>query len=160
MNIKTSTSQNAGWRVRGFTLIEVMVSVALLALMLAALYPAFILGFANVKTTREEERATQIVTQKLESLRLCTWTSLSNYPSTFVDYYTPQTTAKGTVYGGTITIVGASALPAGYRDKVKLVTISVYWTNYVNSAPVVHNRQMQTLAAYWGLQNSLWGNGS
>jgi len=111
-----------------------------------------------------DERATQIVTQKLESLRLCTWAELATYPANFVDYYTPQSTNKGTVYGGTITIASASTfLPssAGYRDQVKLVTISVNWTNYVsNGNPIVHTRQMQTLAAYWGLQNSLWGNGS
>jgi prepilin-type N-terminal cleavage/methylation domain-containing protein len=164
MNIKASTWQNAGGAVRAFTLVEVLISVGLLAIMVAAIYPAFILGYASIKTTREDERATQIVTQKLESVRLCTWDELATYPATFVDYYNPlgvTNSTQGTLYSGTMTIANA-VLPSSpsYQSKVQLITIGVTWTNYVNSSPITHTRQMQTLSAYWGLQNYLWGNGS
>jgi Tfp pilus assembly protein PilV len=173
MNIKTSAPQIAG-RARGaFTLVEVMISVGILALMVIGLYSAFAFGFASIKTTREDERATQILEQKLEAVRLCTWLQLSNLQTSFVDYYDPLGTTNGrvgTVYYGTISATGtATNLIHGesYISQVHLITASVTWTNYLNSfkttnsvvnkSPVPHSRQMQTLAAYNGIQNYTWG---
>jgi prepilin-type N-terminal cleavage/methylation domain-containing protein len=172
MNMKPSLSPPAGRCARAYTLVEVMVSVGLLAIMLSATYPAFILGFASVKTTREDDRATQIVVQKLEGFRLLRFSDQLNYSSTFLDYYNPTNNnmqgltngSQGAVYYGTMTIStnSTTVIPssASYANLVRLVTISVTWTNYVNSAPIAHTRQMQTLSAFYGLQNYLWGNGS
>ena len=164
MNIKASTWQNAGGAVRAFTLVEVLVSVGLLAIMLAAIYPAFILGYASIKTTREDERATQIVTQKLESVRLCTWNELATYPATFVDYYNPlglTNGTQGTLYAGTMSVTPSTNVissSVSYQSNVRLVTMGVTWTNYVNKIPIVHTRQMQTLSALNGLQNYIYGS--
>jgi prepilin-type N-terminal cleavage/methylation domain-containing protein len=166
MNIKASTWQNGGGAVRAFTLVEVLVSVGLLAIMLAAIYPAFILGYASIKTTREDQRATQIVTQKLESVRLCTWNELATYPATFVDYYNPlglTNGTQGTLYAGTMSVTNANSVITGsptpsYQSNVRLVTMGVTWTNYVNNSPIVHTRQMQTLSALNGLQNYIFGS--
>jgi prepilin-type N-terminal cleavage/methylation domain-containing protein len=165
MNIKASTSQNAARGAQAFTLIEVMVSVALLAIMMAAIYPAFVIGFASIKTTREDERATQIVTQKLESFRLLTFNEQLLCPTSFVEYYDPygSNNSQGALYAGTITIAtNTTALNqvipnTSYQSNVRLITIGVTWTNTINNNPVVHTRQMQTLSAYWGLQNYLYG---
>jgi prepilin-type N-terminal cleavage/methylation domain-containing protein len=168
MNINFLKSPKSCGSARGYTLVEVMVSVGVLAVMLAALYPAFALGFSSIKTTREDARATQIVTQKLEGFRLITWDNQNVCPSTFVDYYNPADTngAKGAVYYGTITIQtnGTAALntvvPAActYQSQIRLITIGVTWTNNINNNTAIpHQRKMQTLSAFNGLQNYLFG---
>jgi prepilin-type N-terminal cleavage/methylation domain-containing protein len=166
MNTKPSISQPARRCARAFTLVEVMVASGVLAIMVAACYPAYILGFASIKTTREDERATQIITQKLEGFRLITWANQNICPTNFGTYYNPLGTNSqlGAYYGGTITIDTNSTtlntvIPnTSYQSNVRLITIGVTWTNYVNSTPIVHTRQMQTLSAFYGLQNYLWGN--
>ena len=162
MNIKSSTSQNAGRALRAFTLVEVIVSAGLLGIMMIVIYPAFIFGFASVKTTREDERATQIVTQKLEAIRLCTWAQLTNYPATFKDYYNPlglTNNTAGAVYYGTMSTTApyANLTTESYKSQVHLITMSVTWTNYIGKVAAGHTRQMQTLSAYYGLQNYIWG---
>ena len=171
MNNKASTSQNAERASQGFTLVEVMISVGILALMLIGLYSAFAFGFASIKTTREDLRATQLLNQKMEAVRLCTFSELSNLPATFVDYYDPTgitNSRAGAVYYGTITVGTPTNLTTeSYKSQVYLVTIGVKWTNYLNSfkstnsvvnqSPVPHSRQMQTLSALNGMQNYLSG---
>ena len=162
MNIKASTSQNAGRGAQAFTLIEVLVSVALLAIMMAAIYPAFVIGFASVKTTREDERATQILTQKLEAVRLLTYAQLTNNLNnlTFTEYYNPaglSNNTQGATYVGTVSISAATILTTEtYKSLMSIVTMTVTWTNSVAKASIPHSRTMQTLSAYNGLQNYVW----
>jgi hypothetical protein len=47
-----------------------MISVTILAIMVSSLYAAFNSGFASMMVSREEMRATEIMTQKLEAIRL------------------------------------------------------------------------------------------
>jgi hypothetical protein len=131
-----------------------------LAILLVSLFAGFALGFGLIKSTREDLRATQILTQKIESIRLCTWAQLTNQcPLTFTETYSSGSTSV--IYHGTIIPNGVNTnLPAGYRDKVKLVTVNVTWTTssaggYQSS--IVHSRSMQTQSAYYGLQNYLYG---
>ena len=56
-----------------YSLVEVIVAVLVLALMLISLYGGFSSGFAVVKLARENLRATQIMMQKMETIRLLKW---------------------------------------------------------------------------------------
>src|SRR5262245_23471967 len=58
---------------RGFTLAEVMVGVGFLGTVLVSLYLSFSSGFQFVQLSRENLRATQVLTEKLETIRLYTW---------------------------------------------------------------------------------------
>jgi prepilin-type N-terminal cleavage/methylation domain-containing protein len=148
----------------GFTLAEIMVSVAILAVMVVTVFSGFTLGWAVIRTSREDLRATQILTQKIESIRLLTWDELSLCPTSFAEVYNPSsqsTNGSGTVYNGSITIGPPTNIPnsVSYRDQVKLITVSVTWTSYGSGGvPVAHSRQMQTLSALNGMQNYIWGN--
>ena len=163
MIIKPSILQNPNRATRAFTLVEVLMSVGILAIMVASLYAAFISGFASIKTTREELRATQILTQKLEAIRLCTWAQLSNCPTSFREYYDPlgvTNSTAGAIYAGTFSTTGVATNIAGsvsYKTSLHLITLTVTWTNYINNSPIIHTRQMQTLSAHNGLQNYIWG---
>src|SRR5882757_2114575 len=75
---------------QGYTLAEVMVAVLVMALIMLSVYGLLNSGFGTISVTREEERATQIMTQKLEAIRLLTWPQLSNCPTTFQETYNPQ----------------------------------------------------------------------
>ena len=163
MIIKSSILQNPNRGTWAFTLVEVLMSVGILAIMVASLYAAFISGFASIKTTREELRATQILTQKLEAIRLCTWAQLSNCPTSFQEYYDPlgiTNNMAGAIYAGTFSTTGVAtniADSVSYKTSLHLITLTVTWTNYINNSPIIHTRQMQTLSAHNGLQNYIWG---
>jgi type II secretory pathway pseudopilin PulG len=147
-----------------FTLVEVAVAAGLLGITMAAFFACLASGLSVVNTSRQDLRATQILTQKTEAVRLCTWEQLQSLPTSFQDYYYPTGTtnsAPGITYYGTISVGPATCIPssASYYPEINLVTISLVWTNYLGSHAIVHNRQMQTLVAYYGLVNYIYGSG-
>jgi type II secretory pathway pseudopilin PulG len=142
-----------------YTLMEVMMGVLVLGFLGISLFSAFTLGFLIIRTSREDLRATQILSEKIEAIRLCTWSELANIPTTFTDDYEPsQTNTGGTVYYGTIASSVPTNLPAAYDNNMRLLTVSVTWTNYLGSTSFVHTRTMQTESAYYGIQNYIWGS--
>jgi type II secretory pathway pseudopilin PulG len=146
-----------------YTLVELVIGVAIIAFILASLFAGFASGFGIINTTRQDLRATQIMAQKTEAIRLCTWSQLALLPHSFQEYYYPPGTTNntaGTVYYGTISIGAATMIPntVSYYSNIDLVTIGLVWTNYAGSRQMVHNRQMQTLAALNGIQNYIYGD--
>ncbi len=139
----------------GFTLTETVVAIALGSMMFAGIYTCFAWGFGTVRTARENLRATQIILKRMETIRLCNFTQLTdtNYnPATFTDYYDPKDQSGGmggAVYSGTYTALMAAsgALPDSYRSNMLLITIGVSWT----SGNVQRSRSMQTYVAQNGI---------
>jgi len=163
MRLKQSISVCFGGGL-AYTLVEVLWAIAIASIAAAVLFVGFDNGFAILRTTREDLRATQILMQKTEAIRLMTWKQLSNCPTRFQEYYNPSgvsSNAGGTLYFGTISPLGAATnIPntVSYRGDLRLVTVTVLWTNYIGSNTVPHFRQMQTLSALSGMQNYLYGN--
>jgi len=142
-----------------WSLAEVMVAVAVLAILLVSLFAGFAFGFDVIRSAREDLRATQIMMQKIEGLRLCTWSQLnSQCPFNFTESYS-TTTGSTIVYQGTVSLTDNTNLPSAYQSKVKLVTVTVTWKTPRgdHAPPLVHTRTMQTESAYYGLQNYLYG---
>ena len=141
-----------------YTLTEVMVAVMVLGVIGGGYYTALSSGFSVLQSTREDLRATQIMMQKLEAVRLCTWSQLTNF--TFQEAYDPLSSSnQGVGYYGNVSFGAASALsnnPA-YQTNMYQVTVSVNWTNATGGHQLAHNRQMQTQVARYGLQNYVWG---
>ena len=149
----------------GYTLVEVLVAVALVAVMLVTLHAGFASGFSTIQNAREDLRATQIMMQQMEAIRLCSWGQLSNCPISFVEYYYPAETNinnRGAAFYGRIGVSPCDSIPdsAIYKTNICLVTITINWTNYNGARPVAHRREMQTQAALCGLHNYIWGAGS
>ena len=151
----------------GYTLAEVMISVFLLATMMISLYAGFYSGFAIAKLSRENLRATQIMVQKLEAVRIYNWKQVTNsamLATTFVDYYNPAGASNGTYgayYQGFVSVTPPSTntIPNAYNDKMRAVTVTVYWTNYLtqpNTNKIVRSRTMQTLVARYGMQDYIY----
>ena len=159
MRLKDTSNPNHR-SLNGYTLAEVVVSVLILSIIAIAFYSALASGFSMVQTTREDLRATQIMMQKLEAVRLCTWSELANF--SFQEPYDPvgsTNQAAGVYYTGTVSNSPATSIPgtSAYVNRMRLVTVSIGWTNFAAGRNVPHTRQMQTQVARYGLQNYIWG---
>ncbi len=151
----------------GYTFAEVLMAMGILGFVAASLYGAYAAGFCLIQSTRENLRATQIMTQKMEAIRLFTWDQVCNTNNylkpIFVERYDPLGVGNncgGPQYTGYLSaaIPTVDDLPgATYQDNLRTLTVTVYWTNYNSSKPVVHRREMQTRVARNGMQNYIWG---
>src|SRR5436189_5682000 len=84
MKINCPTNRDCLATLSSFTLAEVMVAVLIVSIAVVSLYTGVSSGFALVKLAREDLRATQIMLQKMETLRLYKWSNFTdaNYFST------------------------------------------------------------------------------
>ena len=142
-----------------FTLPEVLVGVAIVAVMFVTLYGGMTSGFAITQLARENLRGTQIMLERMEGIRLYNWNQLvySNMiPQYFTNYYYPLASngqSEGIPYFGTMTISNSALNPtATYSTNMRLITVSVLWTNGV----MPRTRSMQTLVAQNGIQNYVY----
>ena len=158
-----NSPQNRHRTQRAFTFIEVVVAAFIVGLMGFSLFACFSSGFTIVQSSRENLRATQIMLQRVEAIRLFTWKQVldtTNYlKPTFVDYYDPQSsvTNEGSIYQGFVTSSIPTDLPVAYRTNMRTITITLYWTNYNGTQSVVRTRQVATRVARYGMQNYIWG---
>ena len=141
-----------------YTLAEVMVSMAILGFMVVSLYAGFSSGFAVVRIARENLRATQILAERMEVIRLIRWSDVTPgfIPTTFqAPFYAsdPTNRAQGDfIYSGTVTIAGAPFTDETYATNMHLITINLSW----NSGGLTRNRQMNTLVSQYGIQNYIY----
>ena len=143
---KLSPAATAVRRLAAFTLIEVVVSTALLTSMLIALCAAYSFGFGTIKLSQEDLRADQIMVQKLETLRMYDWSKITNgYMPT--NFYASFSTNGGIGYHVTIAVT-KPAINESYSNTLRQVTVTLDWF----SAGVQRNRSMTTLVSQNGLQ--------
>jgi len=135
----------------GFSLTEVTVSLGIIGTCVAALFSGFTTGFFTIKMSQENLRATQILLQKAEAIRLQSWdqiTNPTNIPTTFVDSYDPNSqSSPGAQYNGTILITNCP-ISSSYSNSMRMVTISVNW----QTGSIDRNRSYTTYVARNGLQ--------
>ena len=139
----------------GFTLMEVMVAVALVVICFSSIFLAISMGSGILRTSREQERATQLEVEKLEQMRLYNWDQLNSngfIPTTFTAYYDPTNT-NGLAYYGTVLITN-STVTASYSNTLKLVTVQLVWTSWNGGTSVTQS--MSTCVAKYGLQNYIY----
>jgi len=145
-----------------YTLAEVVVCVALIVILFVGLLGGMSTGFAVTQGSRENLRATQIMLEYTEGIRLFNWNQLlySNWiPSTFTNYYYPLAApgeSQGIPYYGTITITTNPVLnpTAWYSTNMASVTVGVSWTN----SGAGHTRTMTTYVARNGMQNYIYAS--
>ena len=139
----------------GFTLIEVLVALSVAGITFVSLYAGIGQSFKFLQSARHRLRATQILTEKLEVIRLYNWSQINTpgfVPATFTDYYTPGTNVNsGIVYNGTIAIAGAP-VPASYTNTTLKVIVQVNWV----SGGVSQQESMETLVSEYGVQNYVY----
>jgi len=139
-----------------FTLVEAVFAIGALGMGFVGLYLGIGQCFLEEQVRREDLRAAQILQEKTETIRLYTWSQITNstfLPSTFCATFYPAGTSdqQGTVYSGTVT-VGDPPITEGYSNDFKLVTVQVSWT----CANIAHQRQVSTLVSRYGLHNYVY----
>ena len=157
MNLRVKV-ENKGRGRRGFTLTEVLVSLAVSGFLFVSLYAGLAQGTTSLKSAREKLRATQILAEKLEVIRLYNWDQVNTagfIPTTFTEYQYPSldtnSTALGLVYKGTITI-GPAAVHPKYTNTMRNVSISLSWAN----GAMTNTETMATLISEFGVQRYVY----
>lgn len=145
----------------GHSLPEAVIAVSLVGVMFISLYAGFTTGFGILRSARENIRATEILNAQTERIRLLNWEQVLDpdyMPSTFVQPFYPAENSEnpsGTIFHGRIETSAMMDWPAAYRDRGRLITITLTWTNSEGSTPLVHQRQVQTCVARYGMQQYL-----
>jgi len=141
----------------GFTLVDVVMATALLGVMASGVFCCFRYGYFTLQLARENQRATQILLEKVETLRLYSWDQVNTanfIPASLPpEYYDPQapTSGQGTVYNGTVTL-GTCPLSTSYASNLRQVTVTLTWT----TRNIPHTRSLITYIAKDGLQNYVY----
>src|SRR5205814_4257775 len=116
---------------RASTMVEVVVAIGILAILGAGVVGSFKYGFFMMDMVRQNQRATQIMLAKAETVRLYRWDQvLSNgfIPTTFPDVYDPQAPVgqQGVTYNGTVIITNFPE-NRSYSTNMRQLTIGLTW---------------------------------
>jgi type II secretory pathway pseudopilin PulG len=148
---RSSAGQNA------FSLVEVMVASGLAGIMIAAFMAGFAATFRGVQTDRENSRATQILLEKAEVLRLYNWDQITGVdtnvyiPTNFTASYYPDANNGGFTYSGQVVIANAP-VSESYSNDLRQMQLTLTWT----SAGVAHSQSITTYICRYGLQNYIY----
>jgi prepilin-type N-terminal cleavage/methylation domain-containing protein len=145
---------------RAYSLVEVLVAMAITGILFVSLYAGFSSGFAIIQLARENLRATQILVEKMETIRLYTWDQLNDtnfiHPTFEAPYYPlgGGNTNSGIIYSGRLTLANPtfSGTTPSYASNLKEVRVEVSW----NSNGIQRRREMKTLVAENGLQQYIY----
>lgn len=125
----------------------------MVGVMFAALLSGLTSSVTNVRFGQEHNRATQIMVEKLDTIRMYRWDKINstyvpeNFTVSDTQTYGGQTIPGGTSYAGTITI-RTPTMAESYSADVKAVTVRLQWQS--GGRPV--ERQMTTFVSRYGLQ--------
>lgn len=169
MNLHPTPFPTTQRGLQAFSLVEALVASCVVGVLFVSLYAGITAGFGALNASRENLRATQVLIDKAETLRLYSWnqiatfgTSTSYIPSTFSESFFPATTnysestvttnaaGSGFTYYGVVAIAN-SGLSENYSNAMKRVTITVNWTNGVS-----RSQTLTTFVGQYGIQNYIY----
>ncbi len=117
------------------------------------------MSISTVQSARETVRATQIMSEQMDLLRLKTWDQLdrlnnTNYYPTFnpISSNVANAGSAGLTYRARVSVIPGSAFinnGESYRANVKQVTIRLTW----QSRNLQHKAEMTTFFSQYGMQN-------
>jgi len=135
-----------------------MAGLGMIAIMGIGLYAGIGFGIMEMRLSRENLRATEILEGKMEIIRQYNWDQVVNYsgfiPTTFTEpYYSsnPTNSTANFVYTGYVTVTNAPVTES-YSNDLRMIQVTLKWT----SANVKHQRQMTTFVSQYGLQKYVY----
>ena len=147
-----------------FSLVEQLVGMSVVGVMITSLFAGLSQGFAIMEVARENLRATQILCERAETIRLYTMEQITNsnfngtnfMPRTFQALFYPVgQTNFGVRYSGTVSVTNSpsttSPIP-NYNSNLIQLTFEVTWP----SGGVTRKRSMSTYVARNGLQSYIY----
>src|SRR5437868_1992925 len=96
-----------GNKEQGTSLVDVIMAIGLIGIMAVGIVGSITYGFYVMGITRENQRATQVMLETVETVRLYNWSQVNSngfIPRTFTGVYDPQAPVgqQGITYYGTI----------------------------------------------------------
>jgi uncharacterized protein (TIGR02598 family) len=148
-----------------FSLIELVVAISIILVTFLTIFGGMTMGLTITQQSRENLRATQIMLDKMEGVRLYRWDQLTNSAvliSSFTNWFfetngigLSEATGSGVQYTGVVSVADA-ALGTSYSGAMRKVTVAVGWTS--GSSVINHSRTMATYVSQQGLQSYIYGN--
>ncbi len=144
----------------GVTLTEVVMATGIIAITGAGVISSINYGLCIMRIARENQRATQVMLEKLEAIRLYNWTQVTNagfIPTSFTAVYDPTSPAnsQGTIYYGSMSVTAPAftGTTPNYAPNLRQFNVSLNWTN---SGGISHHRSLSTYVAQNGVQNYVY----
>ena len=139
--------------VSAFTIAETMVAVAIFGIMFASFFGGLSLSISVVQSARENLRATQIMTEQMDIIRLKTYDQVknTNYTAPFNPIPASVTNAGGAGLTYTVRVFVVSApITNGesYSNDMKQAKLQLTW----RSGKSVKTIEMITFVSRYGLQ--------
>lgn len=155
MNIKASLLKRIRRKMVAFSLIEAMVGMGIVGTTVATLFSGFTSGFFTMQMARENLRATQIMLERVETIRLYSWDQI-NDPGyilpTFTAPYDPEGPAgQGLIYTGTLEIRDCD-VPSSYAPDMKKVVVRVNW----QTGRLQRSREFTSYISRYGMQDYIY----
>jgi hypothetical protein len=136
-------------------MVEVTVGMGVLGAVVGAMLSGITTGTFTMRMARENLRATQIMLEKVETIRLYSWQQITTagfIPATFQATYDPQgTPSVGLTYQGTMTINDAP-ISSSYSNDMKVVTVHLSW----QTGSLQRDREFTSYIARNGLQDYIY----
>jgi type II secretory pathway pseudopilin PulG len=173
MDLQATAKMRNASRRSGFTIVEAVVAMGVIGLLALAMYAGMASATFSVRLARENQRATDVMVDKMEAIRLFAWDQLTNVsylPTNFTAYYvdsakgsssgvvdpayvtssaTNTIGGQGIVYTGTIQLSKLSTADRNYSNDMRVLTLTVNWT----SGKLPRTRTLSTYIGKYGIQN-------
>jgi type II secretory pathway pseudopilin PulG len=149
----------------GFTLVEAVVATGILTIVFVAVFALLTFNLTITSLSRENSRATQVLLDKMECLRLYQWQQLTNpavLSTNFINWTYESTNAgttnaigQGTRYVGKISVTTPVTALSGtsYGANLALVQVTVSWSS--GNTNLTHTRSMATYFSRLGVENAI-----
>ena len=137
---------------------EALFGVAIVGTVFISLYTGMATGFTSIRDSQENLRATQIMLEKFETLRLYNWDQINTpgfIPSTFTTTYAPTEGSQGITYTGRV-IIQPLTFAEAYRTDLRMVSIILTWQSTGAGTHLTHSRTFTSYVAKYGIQNYVY----
>ena len=156
MKIESSVRSRLKRSLAAFSLMEVTMGMGMIGMVAGAMLTGISSGFFTMKMARENQRATQIMLEKVETIRLYSWDQINTagfIPASFTNTYDPQAAAgaQGVLYTGTLAITD-TPIATSYSADMKQVKVLVSW----KTGEIPRQREFTTYVARNGLQDYIY----
>lgn len=130
--------------------------MGVVGIVFVSLYSGLTSGIGTISMSRENARATQIMAEKLDAMRLYSWEKIvantnAAFTATFAPTDSSTNSSVGITYSGTVTVTPAP-VHESYNNLMRQITVSLSW----ETGSLKRGRSMTTLVAKDGMQNYIY----
>jgi len=156
MNTNNKTNVISRLKRRGFALVEASVGMGVLGTIIVILYTGFTAGFFTMQMARENLRATQILLEKMETIRLYSWEQINKegfIPTYFTNSYDPNARdgSQGLDYRGKM-VISPAPISSSYSNDMRMVKVTLEW----KTGNLSRSREFTSLISHYGMQDYVY----